>query len=107
VGTEGEGDAGPLLTFTILTTEANDAIRDIHHRMPVILEDGDHEAWLSGSVEEAASLLRPMLSERTRAFPVSTRVGNVRNDDADLVRPIELEEPVESAPPPPKQGSLF
>lgn len=103
-----DGDAEPLLTFTILTTEANDAIRDIHHRMPVILEDGDHDAWLSGSVEEASVLLRPLPSERTRAFPVSTRVGNVRNDDADLIRPIELDAAVKcSSPPPPKQGSLF
>lgn len=102
-----DGELPQLETFTILTTEANEAIREIHHRMPVILADTDHEAWVSGTVDEAAALLRPLPAEATRAFPVSTRVGNVRNDDAELLAPIDLPEEAPAVAPPPRQGSLF
>ena len=38
-----------LLTCTILTRAANDATADLHHRMPVILDPEERDAWLGGS----------------------------------------------------------
>jgi putative SOS response-associated peptidase YedK len=46
-------------TFTIVTTDANDAVREIHDRMPVILSREDEDAWLEAAPEAARALLRP------------------------------------------------
>lgn len=102
---EGHGEGSALLTFTILTTEANAAIREIHHRMPVMLFDPQQfETWLAGDMRAVEALLRPSDPEAIKAYRVSPRVGNVRHDDASLIEPV-------AAPPPnlrePQQGSLF
>ncbi len=87
-----------LQTCTIITTEANDALAPIHARMPVILEPADFDAWLDvGSdggddgtaLSAVQDLLRPAADETTAARPVSTRVNNVRNDDARLIEPVD------------------
>lgn len=58
----------PRCVHTMVTTEANDLLRPIHAkgRMPVILRPDDYETWLTGSLEEAAALLRPFPSEEMR-----------------------------------------
>ena len=68
----------------ILTTEANAAIAEIHHRMPVILSPDAFKAWLDPAREAAQlqALLRPYPADETQARPVSSRVNSVRNDDA-------------------------
>ncbi len=42
-----------------VTCEPSGDVRDIHHRMGVILDPGDFETWLNGSIEQAAALMRP------------------------------------------------
>jgi putative SOS response-associated peptidase YedK len=77
-------------TYTILTTAANDAIGHIHHRMPVILAPGHWPTWLGETDADARTLLdllRPYPANQTRFWAVGSRVGNVRNDDADLLAP--------------------
>ncbi|MDZ5648452.1 SOS response-associated peptidase [Nitrospirillum sp. BR 11828] len=77
-------------TYTILTTAANDAIGHIHHRMPVILAPDDWPAWLGETDADPSTLLgllRPYPANETRFWAVGPRVGNVRNDDADLLAP--------------------
>jgi hypothetical protein len=62
-----------------LTTVANDRVRPLHLRMPVILPPADCEVWLDPSVQEAErlqSLLRPYPAEAMEAYPVGTRVNN-------------------------------
>jgi putative SOS response-associated peptidase YedK len=85
-----------LESCTILTTMAADNIAFIHHRMPVILKEEDHDTWLASPNPE--NLLKPYNASRLNFHPVSERVGNVRNDDADLLLPAT---PVE------QQQSLF
>ena len=46
-------------TFTIVTTDANEAVAPIHDRMPVLLTSEHEDAWLSGTPEEARALLKP------------------------------------------------
>lgn len=81
-----EGD--PLETFTILTTDPNALAERVHDRMPVILEPRDYERWMEpgDSARPPVDLLRPYPAEKMRAWMVSDRVGNVRNDDADLLK---------------------
>lgn len=74
---------------TIIVGPANDLAKEIHDRMPVILDEADHETWL-GSADPGAvkPLLRPYPAAGMRSYPVSTRVGNVRNDDVELIQEI-------------------
>ena len=97
------GAQGPLETFTILTTDPNELMAPIHNRMPVILEPKDYARWLDSGNAAAGDaarppvdLLRPFPAEKMRAWKVSDRVGNVRNNEPALLE--------EDAPP---QGSLF
>ena len=63
----------------------------IHNRMPVILGDESISAWLGeekASTDELRELLRLFPPERMSLWPVSKAVGNVRNQDDDLVLPV-------------------
>lgn len=76
---------------TIITTEPNDVIKPLHHRMAVILDPSDYEKWLSPealSPEELAPLLRQIPADKLSVFPVSPLVNNVRNDDPRLIEPL-------------------
>lgn len=100
----------PLETCTILTTDANAALRHIHHRMPVILAPDALATWLDPQAvrAELEALLRPYPAEAMRAYPVSTRVNSVANDDPSLlqeVAPTGAEAPARSATP--QQGRLL
>jgi putative SOS response-associated peptidase YedK len=77
----------PLETFTILTTDPNELTEPIHNRMPVILEPRDYDRWLDPGdpSHPPVDLLRPFPAEKMLSWPVSARVGNVRNDDAQLL----------------------
>ena len=82
-------DAEPVQTFTIVTTEANDRLRRIHPRMPVILDPADHESWLTADPKSAQALLRPFPGAAMRAYQVSARVNSPRHDDAACLEPLE------------------
>jgi putative SOS response-associated peptidase YedK len=84
-------DGTPLVTCTIITTECNDLLRPIHHRMPVILHRNDYEAWLDPSTDISiiTSLLVPFPSDDMEIYPVSKMVNSPRNDGAELIRPNE------------------
>jgi len=91
-----EGDA--LTTFTILTTTPNELMTPIHDRMPVIVAPKNYERWLDTDSKSAPSsdLLQPYPAEEMEAWTVSDQVGNVRNNDPEL---LALQEP--------DQGTLF
>ena len=80
-----EGD--PLETFTILTTDPNELAEPVHNRMPVILEPRDYTRWMEvgDPARPPIDLLRPYPAEKMRSWAVDERVGNVRNDDAELL----------------------
>jgi putative SOS response-associated peptidase YedK len=82
------GPEGEVETCTILTTEANAALAPIHDRMPVILDPASYDRWLDPAQPRAEELLQPCPDEWLEAFPVSTRVNNVRNDVVELIAPM-------------------
>ncbi len=85
---------GPALeTFTIITTDANELTEPLHDRMPVILEPRDYDRWLvpGDPSRPPIDLLRPFPAGKMLAWPVSDRVGNVRNDDPELLLPSQPE----------------
>ncbi len=80
----------PLLTCAILTTEANELVKPVHNRMPVILEPRHFGTWIDRDVQKPATLalmLRPFAADRMLAYPVSPLVNNPRNDDARCIEP--------------------
>ena len=87
----GSGDESDVIeSFTIVTTEPNDVVSDLHHRMAVVLDPEEESTWLHGSTEEAAELLGPHPGEKWRAHPVSTRVNSPANDAPDLIERVEV-----------------
>jgi len=80
------------LSYTIITTEANDLVAPLHDRMPVILKREDEDRWLSGealSQEEMSEILGPYPSGEMAAYPVSSRVNGTADDDDRLILPLE------------------
>jgi putative SOS response-associated peptidase YedK len=72
-----------LQSCALVTTEANELMRPIHDRMPVILPEGEYARWLDPSLDAPESLLpllRPYPSEAMAAYRVSTYVNNPTHD---------------------------
>jgi len=77
-------------SFTIITTEPNELVSELHNRMPVILESAHIEQWLQAQTDiaEIMDLLRPYPAKQMRSYEVSPEVGNVKNDYPELVEPL-------------------
>ncbi|MDA1326075.1 MAG: SOS response-associated peptidase, partial [Proteobacteria bacterium] len=83
-----EGDQ--VETVTIVTTLANDKLRPIHARMPVILPPEAFDVWLDPANDPAAvsALLKPYPAEPMAFYRVGQAVNNVRNDDPSCIAPL-------------------
>jgi putative SOS response-associated peptidase YedK len=84
-------------TCTVLTTEAEDAVGHIHDRMPLAVDPDRWAAWLDPETpkDSLLDLLVPAQQGNLEAYPVSTAVGNVRNNGPQLIEPLPLEEAIE------------
>lgn len=85
-------DPGPeIRSCTIFTTEANELVGEVHHRMPVILAPEDHDLCLASDVQEMDPLL-PLLApypvDAMEAYPVSRFVNSPSNDEPACVEPV-------------------
>lgn len=81
-------DGEVVESCTILTTEANTALRPLHHRMPVVLDPEDFEAWLDpGASQErhVQPLMRPYSRGVLTVRRVSRVVNSPRNDVPECV----------------------
>ena len=78
----------PVLSFTIITTDAAGSIREIHDRMPAIVEPENFDAWLKE--EGRSDLLRPCDPEILTAYRVSPAINSPHNDDPGLVEPVPV-----------------
>ena len=78
-------DGERLTTFTVLTCAANDLMRPLHDRMPVVLKHEDYRTWLEA--EDPRELLVPCPEAMLECFPVSSRVNSPKNDAPDLIAP--------------------
>ncbi len=91
-----------IKTCTILTTTPNAVTSALHDRMPVILNASDYDLSLDPGLKDIADaleMLKPYDAFQMGAYPVSSRVNQVQNDDADCAKPVEQESP--------RQGQLF
>ncbi|QLG49113.1 SOS response-associated peptidase [Natrinema halophilum] len=84
-GIDDEIEAEPLETYTILTTEPNDLVSDLHNRMAVIVDPGDEERWLSAA--DPQELFEPYPADGMCTAPVSMAVNNPSTDDPSILEP--------------------
>ena len=83
-----EGEVVP--SCTIITTEANEALRPVHDRMPVILARETEGFWLDGSVEDPVELgqvLGPYPADKMEIYEVSSLVNSYANDVPEVIEP--------------------
>lgn len=81
-----------VLSCALLTREAaGEQVAKIHHRMPVVLNPSQFEAWLStaSSAKEVAEMIAQSRSDFV-AHRVSTKVNNVRNESPDLIEEMPV-----------------
>ncbi|CAH1387711.1 Abasic site processing protein (modular protein) [Candidatus Nitrotoga sp. M5] len=87
-------DGAPVESCCIITTTANSLMDGLHDRMPVILDVGQWEAWLSPQerqTDKLLSMIRLYNAEDMQAWPVSRELNRVGlRDDAGLIEPIPL-----------------
>ena len=77
---------------TIITTQASESIRDIHHRMPVIIKPPAYEPWLDPGNQDLCELDRIMKNEIVTelvSYPVSKQVNSTRHNDPSCIEPVE------------------
>ncbi len=80
-----------LETAAIITTNANDALSDIHHRMPVIVPPEAFNLWLDCTkvdAKTAETIIKPAPDDLLDAYPISTAVNQVGNDSSQLIEPM-------------------
>ena len=83
-------DGEQIQSCTLITTQANAAMAFLHERMPVIVPRETHDVWLDEAQppERVLSLLHSCPDDFLTAWEVSTRVNNVRYNEADMVVPV-------------------
>ncbi|CAM05604.1 putative SOS response-associated peptidase YedK [Saccharopolyspora erythraea NRRL 2338] len=85
-------DAPPLVSCSVLTTDAVGQLTDIHERMPLLLAPTVWERWLDPDNADVGELLGPPprdLVDELELRPVSTAVNNVRNNGAELLERVD------------------
>ncbi len=80
-------EPGEVPTVSLITIAANAVISDFHDRMPVIVPPAHQARWLDVDSPDPAALLLPYDADAMEAYPVSTRVNGVKDDDPSLVVP--------------------
>lgn len=78
-------------TVTIITTQANDKLRPIHHRMPLIVPPEAYQRWLDpkSDLGEVHDTLATFPGENMAFYRVGSAVNNVRNDGPQVLEPLK------------------
>ena len=83
-----EGDDETIESCSIIVTDANDLLRPVHDRMPVIIDHEFFEPWLDPKMQDVKALqalLKPYPSKRLEAYAVSQKVNKPQNEGPELV----------------------
>lgn len=75
-----------IQSTTLITTEANEFMASLHHRMPVVLTPDTAGPWLQGGDDALGHALAHLPG--LRAWAVDRRVNNARNEGADLIQAV-------------------
>lgn len=84
---------GPIVdSCALLTTGANELVRRVHHRMPVIIPDPDYEAWLDPDQADPETLnrmMKPYPAGLMAGHPVGTWANDPNHDGPLCIEPAE------------------
>ncbi|RDV11119.1 SOS response-associated peptidase [Pontibacter diazotrophicus] len=85
-----KGTGEVLHTYAIITTEANNLVKPIHDRMPVILSPEAEELWLDEGQpqEDLLSLLKPFQASEMKAYAVSSLVNSPMNNVPEVINSL-------------------
>ncbi|MFP6639287.1 MAG: SOS response-associated peptidase [Myxococcota bacterium] len=81
-----------LESCALLTTQANEVVGAIHHRMPVLLTSRDWELWLDPGCQDSdrvIPLLGPAAPGALEVVRVGTYVNDARHEDSRCIEPVE------------------
>ena len=84
-------DGNRIPSCAIITTTANDLLRPVHDRMPVVLPRELEELWLDRSIDDPGALgsvLTPYLDDAMEAYEVSTLVNSAANDGPEVIEAV-------------------
>ena len=84
-------NGNPIPSCAIITTVANDLLRPIHDRMPVVLPREIEDFWLDGSVDDTSALgsvLTPFPDDAMEAYEVSPLVNSAANDRPEVIKAV-------------------
>jgi putative SOS response-associated peptidase YedK len=82
-----------IRTFAVITTAANELIRDIHDRMPVIISAASFDRWLAAIEPDPRDLLVPFPAGLMCLWAISTRVNKPDNDDEGVLEALPSSAP--------------
>ncbi|MCJ7496766.1 MAG: SOS response-associated peptidase [candidate division Zixibacteria bacterium] len=77
-------------SYTIITTEADELVRKIHPRMPVILRPENEDVWLDPNLHDPNTLMKvlhPYPADLTEMYEISSLVGNPSIDIENCILP--------------------
>jgi putative SOS response-associated peptidase YedK len=80
----------PVESCTLITTDANAVVGQVHNRMPVILDPGSFDRWLDPNeqrVDVLQALLVPLPDDSLTTYPVSKLVNNPKNQGPQCIEP--------------------
>jgi putative SOS response-associated peptidase YedK len=92
-------DGEVIESCTILTTNPNSLVADLHNRMPVIVPPDKYDLWLDPDVtdfEAIRNILKPYDAAQMRRYPVSTKLNNSQNEGAESAMPVTLDTPMQA-----------
>ena len=95
---------GAQSRFVILTSEADQKLKKIHHRQPLVLGAGDEENWLYGTADQAEALCKIASASWFDWYRVSPDVGKVALDHPNLITPLDGDSRLAAEP---DQSDLF
>ena len=83
-------DGNRVPSCAIITTTANDLLRPVHDRMPVVLPREMEALWLDSNVDDPnmlASVLTPYADDAMQVYEVSNLVNSAANDGPEVIEP--------------------
>jgi putative SOS response-associated peptidase YedK len=79
-----------LYSAVALTTDANDMVGQVHHRMPVLLDPIGVSQWLDIHNVNPLDQIRIVDNDALVVCAVSTKVNSSHNNGSELIKPIDL-----------------
>jgi len=98
-----EPGAEPVDSYTVVTTEANRYIGQVHDRMPATLEPAQYAAWFAAPPEDALAMLQPFAGPLL-GYPVARAIGSAKAATKLAIEPIG---PAIGSAAAPAQATLF